>query len=156
MLVRLGSERGIDVAQVLVGDRVAGVGAYGHLQLPARVLVAALARVEHRQVVVRLGQFRELLAQCREHVDGLLSAVLLREDDALQEARARIARVLAEVGVQARQGCGDVALLMQLDGLGVAVGFGRGAAAEPRKHQGDGREAGETASSCYTFLGIRS
>ena len=92
---------------------------------------------------MRLGQFGELLAQRREHVDGFLSAVLLGENDAFEEAGARALGALGEVGFQAGQRCGVVALLMQLDRLRVGVGFGRCAAGEPAEHQGRSREADE-------------
>ena len=64
----------------------------GELERGARLVVVALRGVEHREVVVRLGQLRVILREAGEHLDRFGHALLLGVDEAFQEASLWIAR----------------------------------------------------------------
>ena len=76
--VGLAGQLGVDVAEVLVRGGVAGVGADRHLERGTRLVELALAGVQHREVVVRLGQLGVVLGELGEGGDGVGRAALLR------------------------------------------------------------------------------
>src|SRR6185436_4934331 len=63
------------VAEVLVRDGIGGIVAQGGLQQLAGGVDAALRSLQHREVVVRLGQVREVLDQLVQRVDRLAGAL---------------------------------------------------------------------------------
>jgi hypothetical protein len=66
------------------------------VQLLARGLVPALRRIQHAEVVVRLGQLGKILRQTFEGRHRFLRARQFAEDHAALEAHLRIARVLLQ------------------------------------------------------------
>jgi hypothetical protein len=93
---------------------VAGVRAYRHLESRARLVVLALRGVQHCQIVVRLGQLRKFLGQLREYLDRVVGLVLLGEDDAFQEAAARILGIFCEIRVDPVERAVELSLLEEL------------------------------------------
>src|SRR5688572_28937541 len=61
------------------------------LERDTRLFVLPLPGVDHREVVVRLGQVGKILREAGEDVDRFARVALLREDHRLEEARLRIA-----------------------------------------------------------------
>src|SRR5439155_7186158 len=96
-------EAGIDVAEVLVRDRVVGPGQECNLERPARLIVVALLRPDHRQVVVRLGQLRVILGQLLESGDRGIGLVLICLQHAFEESCLRVLRVGREHAVDLGQ-----------------------------------------------------
>src|SRR3977135_2049434 len=63
------------------------------LQRGAGFLVLPLRGEDHREVVVRLRQLRVVLRELGEDFDRFLAAALFGDDDALEKAGLRIARL---------------------------------------------------------------
>src|SRR3954466_10482656 len=61
------------------------------LERDARFLVLPLSRVDHGEIVIRLGKLRIILRELGEEVDRFLGVALIGEDQSLQEARLWIA-----------------------------------------------------------------
>jgi hypothetical protein len=76
LVIGLAGQLGIDVAQVFQCGGIGRIGAHGHVQRRARLVVLAVGRVQHGQVVVRLRQVGEVLGELGEHRDGLGRTVL--------------------------------------------------------------------------------
>ena len=118
LVVGLAGQLGIDVAQVLVGHGVGRMGADGHFQSGAGLVVLLLLGVEHGQVVVGLRQFREILGELGEDRDGLIVAIQLGEDDAAQEASLGVLGTGGDVGIHFFQGLGVLSLSDHLLDIG--------------------------------------
>ncbi|MPN47203.1 hypothetical protein SDC9_194804 [bioreactor metagenome] len=101
---------------------VAGVGADGHLQRRACLVILVLPGVEHRQVVVRLRQLGVVLGQAGEGLDGVARLARLGLDHALEKAHLRIARLGGQVLLDLGQCVGQLAAAHQLADVGVVVG----------------------------------
>ena len=102
--------------------RVARMGPDGEFEGLARLVVLTLRGVQHGEVVVRLGEFREFLGERREHLDGVRLAAEFRVDHALEKAGAGVLRLLREHGVHAVHGTGEVALAEEASSLLEIVG----------------------------------
>ena len=90
------------------------MGADRLLERRARLVVLPLARVDHRQVVVRLGKIRIVLRELGEDVDRFLLLSLLGKDQALEKPRLRILRIRGERAVHALERLRRLAGLEQL------------------------------------------
>jgi hypothetical protein len=84
-----------------------------------------LLGVDHGQVVVGLGQFREFLGQLGEHGDGVVGLVHLGQDDALEEPALGILGLSGEVLVDLLQRLGMLPLLDQFADVLQGVGARR-------------------------------
>ncbi len=124
LVVGLAGQARIDVAQVLLRRGVAGVGADGHFQRGACLVVLRLARVEHGQVVVGLGQLGVVLGQLDEGGRGVGALAAFGLDHALEKAHLRVARLGRQVLIGTCQRLGMLALAQQLADIAVVVGVG--------------------------------
>ena len=96
--------------------------ANGHLERLARLLVLALGRIQHREVVVRFRQLGIVLGELGEDVDRLRRLVLVGEDQALEEAALCIARLGGEELVDLVERLRVLLLAQQGRGIGELVG----------------------------------
>ena len=97
LVVRLACELGVHITEVFVGGGIGRVRADGHLERLARFFVLPLRRVEHREIVVRLGKLGVILGELGEDVDRISRLVLLGEDQALEEPALRVLGLLREI-----------------------------------------------------------
>lgn len=113
---------GVYVAQVAVGRGVVGVGANGVFERCACLGQPTVRRVQHRQVVVRFGQFGVGLDQRFVHLARRVDVALAGQHHAQQQAGLRVAGMILQPLLQA--------LLRQRPGLGgdeaLDVGVRRG------------------------------
>jgi hypothetical protein len=95
LAIRLTGQPGVHITQVLMGSGVTGVGADGHFQRCPRLLELALARVQHRQVVVWLGQLGVVFRQLDEGDEWRPTgfARRSRQDHAFEKTHLGIARL---------------------------------------------------------------
>ncbi len=129
----------VDVAQVLVRRGVARVRVDGELERRLRLVVVALRGVEHREIVVGLGQFRVVLGEPGEHHDRLGVPLLLGEEQALEEPALRLARLRLQIGVDLLHGRLHLALAVEFLRLAQVVGgSGERAACKGHRQRGDG------------------
>ena len=96
---------------------VAGVGVDGELKRGLGLVEGTLGRVEHRQVVVRLGELGVVLGEGREGLDRLVRLVLFREDQAPQETALGFLGLRLEVRIDLLE------RRLQAAGLVEALGF---------------------------------
>ncbi|ODV42270.1 hypothetical protein AWV79_28290 [Cupriavidus sp. UYMMa02A] len=124
----------IDVAEVGIADGKVRLDLGGEQQLSFRALQVAALRVEQRQVVVRLGQFGEVLRHLGEGPDRLVLAASLGHGPGTLETGLGIARVGGQHTVEA--GNGFVVALAGRGAFGLAhAGVGR-ARARGRRGRG--------------------
>ena len=69
------------------------MGADRHFKRAARFVVLFLLGVEHRQIVVGLGQFGKILGQLGEYRDGFCRTAEVGEDQSAQEAALSVLRL---------------------------------------------------------------
>ena len=120
--IGLGGQPGIDVAEVLPGRRVARVAAHRCLERGTRLVVVALAGMEHGKVVVRLGQFGVVLVEQSEDGHRIGRALAVGEQHALQEAKLRVLRLDGKELVELGHRLGRLAGLDELVDFGHFVG----------------------------------
>ena len=139
----LHGQRQVDVAEVFTRRSVRRVVAQGVLQCHQRILQLSLCGIEHRQVVVRVGQFGEVLRQRGKDLDRLRVAFQVGEDHALQEANVRSARLCRYEFVGLAQGLQHIATAVELfDVLNFVGAQRRRGEAGRRQHQGSPRRTG--------------
>ena len=102
------------------------MGADRHFQRVTRLVILALRSVEHREVVVRFGQFRIILRQLGEHADGIVGLVLFGEQNAAEKAAACIFRAGFQILIDAFQRAVGLSLFQQLLGFLQFVGLRQG------------------------------
>ena len=124
LVVGLACQFGVDVTQIFVGCRVAGVGAYGHFQRGAGLVKLALAGVQHRQIVVRLGQFGVVLRQAREGADGVSRLAAIALNHAFKKTHLRVFGLGRQVLIGFGHGLSQLAGTHQLGDVGVLIGMG--------------------------------
>ena len=135
LAVGLAGEPGIDVAEVFVGGCVARVGADRHFQRGPGLVKLALAGVEHRQVVIGLGQFRIVFGDFAEGGNRVAGLAGFGLDHALEEAHLRIARLAGQVLFGFGHGLGELVGFHQATDVGVVVGMRRGHRQRSRQQQ---------------------
>jgi hypothetical protein len=86
----------VDVAEVLVRDRVVGRRLHGALQLVARQRVFAFLGVEHGEIVPRLGQLGVVGEERAKQRDRVVGLAFVGQHEAFHEARLRLARALVD------------------------------------------------------------
>ena len=82
LVISLAGQAGIDIAEVFIGGGIARMGADGHLQCLTGFFILTLRGIQHRQVVVGLGQLGIVLGQAGEDVDRIGGLVLFGQDQA--------------------------------------------------------------------------
>ena len=102
-------QRGVDITEVLVRRRIAGMGGQGSFQRVAGAFVVATLRIQHGQVVVRLGQLREIPRQVGEDLDGLIGARHPHQHQAARETRFGILRAGLQMRIQQGQRLSEAA-----------------------------------------------
>ena len=115
---------------------VARVRVDRELERGFRLVEIALRGVEHREVVVGLGELGIVLGEPGEHLDRVGHALLLGEDEALEEAPLRIARLRFQECLDLVERRLQLALAVEFLRFAQVVGGRR-----PREH-GDGSERG--------------
>ena len=98
---------------------------YGHFECGTRFVVLFLLRIENRQVVIRLGQFRVVFSELGEDADRLCRLVHFRVDQALEESTLGILGLVAQIGVDFFKCLRVLTLLDQALNLRQIVGKGR-------------------------------
>jgi hypothetical protein len=133
-IVRASGEPRIDVAEVLVRDRVLRMRLDRELEDGLRALVVALRGVEHREVVVGLGQLGKFLGEAHEDLDRLGGLLLFGQHQSSQETSLGILRLALDVHVHLVERRGQLSLAVELLGLlEVVGGRGRHASREERE-----------------------
>ena len=87
---------GVDVTETLVCGGVAGMGIDCEQQRIPRLHIFATRSVEHRQIVVWLGQVGIFRRELGKHLYRRVGTILLREDDALEKSPLSMSRVARE------------------------------------------------------------
>ena len=90
---------------------------YRELERRFRLVVVALRRIKHREVVVRLRQLGKILGKAGEDLDRVLHALLFGEDESFQEASLRIARHRLQVDLDLVEGRLQLLLAVELLGF---------------------------------------
>ncbi|MNZ91770.1 hypothetical protein D3C78_1107650 [compost metagenome] len=132
----------IQVAQILMGRRIAGVGANRLLQRFRRLALLPVCRIEHGQIVIGLGHARIVPDQRRKNLDRLGIEFLLGGNHALHEAHFHIAGILLEVAIRLLGCLLGIALLQQLSHLIHAGRRMRGQYAQGHPPTGEHSEQG--------------
>src|SRR4051812_4732464 len=100
------------------------MGAYSHFERGTRLIILTLRGVKHREVIVRLGQFRKVFRQRSEDLDSVRCLVLLDVNQALEKARTCIFRTRSEYVVDTLHGLRVLAGADQALGLLIVVALG--------------------------------
>jgi hypothetical protein len=97
------------------------MGADGHLESDASLVVLALLGVKHGQIVVRLREFRKILGQFLKNGDGFGAAVKLGQHHPFQKANLSVSWLGGQNAVGAFECLGELSLfdkgLEILDGI---------------------------------------
>jgi hypothetical protein len=70
-----------------------------HFERRPGLVVLSLLRVQHGEVVVGLGEFREIFGELLEHRDCLVGTIQLGERDAFEESGLRILRIAGQESI---------------------------------------------------------
>ena len=89
----------VHIAQILQGHCIAGVDAHGTFQRRARHIQFARLGVQHRQIVVWLGNFRIFLRDAQKLTARLSRFALRHQYARAQQAHLRVARVIGQIRI---------------------------------------------------------
>jgi cysteinyl-tRNA synthetase len=107
----------VHVAEVFVGERVGRQRPDRFVEGGPRLIELAAGCVHRSEIVVRLGQFGEILREPAKHLDGGVATALFAEDHAFQEAQTRIGRRGFERDIERGERVVGAALAVQPAGL---------------------------------------
>ena len=97
--VRLAGQLQQHIAQVFVGSGITGIGANRHFQGDAGFVQITLSGVQHRQVVVGLGQLRVVLVELTKNRHGFGALTHVVMNDPFNEAHLRVAGLAGQVRI---------------------------------------------------------
>ena len=106
-------EQGVDVAEVLVRRRIAGIQADRLLELGARLGVLAVAGVDRGEIVVRLGELGIVLDERLQDRLRLGGAARVGQENRFQEAHLRVLGLCGEDALGTLEGSGGLAGTME-------------------------------------------
>jgi hypothetical protein len=99
LVISLTGQAGIDVPEILARQGIARVGSDGHFERRPRLFVLFLLGVNDRKIVVGLGQFGIIFAQCAEHRHRLGRLAHLDQDQAFEKSATGFFRPAGNVAV---------------------------------------------------------
>ena len=124
LAISLAGEPGVDVAQILMGRGVTGIGAYRHFKRGPGLVKLALTGIEHGQVVVGLGQLGVVFGDFCEGGNRVASLAGFGLYHAPEKAHLRVARLRGQVLVSLGEGFGVLIGADQTADIGIVVGMG--------------------------------
>ena len=129
----------------------------GEFQRCFRLVVVALSGMQHRKVVVWLGQFRVILGHASEDLNGIGYFFLLGEDQPLQKATLRIFGLLLQTGIHFQQCLLKFSLLIQTTALlEIGGGIGAGQTGHAECNACGGKQTADSGAHRAICAGVRA
>ena len=103
LVIGVAGEPGVNIAEVLVGDRVARMSPDGHLEYRQSHVVLLLLGVENGKVVVGFGLLGKFFGQIPEDANRFRRAAHFNKDQPLEESSLQFFRLLGNLRVDLLQ-----------------------------------------------------